>query len=173
MRANPALAHALDWPGIARRLGADVPVCLTGKAALMTGIGECLQPVPRFPLAAILLVNPRVALSTADVFRALRAPPLAHVPPERRAPSFHDFKAMVAALANTTNHLEPVARALCPPIGDVLAALNELPDARLTRMSGSGPTCFALFATPVEAEAARHVLLARRPAWWAAAGVLG
>ena len=129
--------------------------------------------MPRFPPAAILLVNPRVPLSTADVFRALQALPLAGAPPEPRAPSFRGVDDLIGALERTTNHLEPVARALCPPINAVLAALGDLPAARLVRMSGSGPTCFALFADLEEAEAARIAVLARRPEWWAAAGVLG
>lgn len=173
MRANPEPARMLDWPGIALRLGADVPVCLRSQAALMTGIGERLQPVARLPQAAILIANPRVPLSTADVFRAMQAPPLAGHPPQPAAPSFRDFDDLIAALTHTTNDLEPAARALCPEITDVLAALAQLQGARVTRMSGSGPTCWALFATLAQAEAAQHALRAQRPGWWAVAGGLG
>ena len=173
MRANPVLLHKLDWPGIALRLGADVPVCLKSRAALMTGIGERLQMVTWLPEAAILLANPRVPLPTADMFQALKAAPLNAMPPQPPAPSYRNFDDMIAALAHATNHLESVARALCPPVGDVLAVLAQLPGARLTRMSGSGPTCFALFATLAQAEAAQGALDARRPDWWAAAGMMG
>ncbi len=172
MRANPGLACELALPRIALQLGADVPVCLQNAAALMTGVGERLQRVASLPTAAILLANPRVPLPTADVFRALKAAPLAGTPPEADAPALRDFDDMITSLAATTNQLEPVARSLCAPINDVLAALAQLPGARLTRMSGSGPTCFALFATVAEAEVARDAVRARRPEWWAAAGML-
>ena len=53
-------------------LGADVPVCLAGRALRMTGVGEGLHPLAhRLPAAALVLVNPGVALSTPAVFAAL------------------------------------------------------------------------------------------------------
>lgn len=173
LRANPDFVAALDWFAIARQLGADVPVCLTSRAALMTGTGEQVSPITALPAAAILLVNPGVPLSTARVFQALAAPPLSGTPPVPRAPDFRDFDHLIEELAGATNALEPVARQLCPAIGDVLTFVLAMPGARLVRMSGSGPTCFALFATSGEAAAAARHVRAERPAWWAAAGMLG
>src|SRR5690606_22685747 len=59
---------------IARELGADVPVCLDGRAAFIGGIGEEREPAPGLPQAGLVLVNPRVALATPAVF-ARRAGP--------------------------------------------------------------------------------------------------
>ena len=171
-RANPAIADTLDWAEIALKLGADVPVCLASRAALMTGIGERLSPITRVPPVAILLVNPRLPLSTTDVFHALAAPPVGSTAPTPQIPAFSDFEDLIRTLAASSNDLEHVARKLCPAVGDVLQALAALPGARLVRMSGSGPTCFALFATLAEADTAGRRLSETRPEWWAAAGTV-
>ena len=176
-RANPGLAGQLDWPHLALQLGADVPVCLISRANLMTGIGERLFPIANLPPAAILLANPRVPLSTADVFRALAARAVAGAAPASlqplaQPPAFRDFEHMIAVLQASGNDLEPVALRLCPPVGEVLACLARLPGARLVRMSGSGPTCFAVFATVAAAAAAAEALRQSQPIWWIAAASL-
>ena len=171
-QANPQAAPHIDWHAIARRLGADVPVCLSSVAAHMTGIGERLTPVPDLPPAAILLANPRVPLATAEVFRALKAPAIDANTVLSSAPTFRDFDDLIAQLAASRNDLEAAARRLCPPIATVLAKLERLPGQRLVRMSGSGPTCFALFATLAEAEVAQALLNATAPELWSAAGLL-
>ena len=85
-----------------------------------------------------------------------------------------DLDGLVAALAARRNDLEAPAIALVPAVGEVLEALRSLPGARLVRMSGSGATCFGLFADLAAAQAARAALARARPDWWAAAtGVAG
>ena len=72
--ANPERAGRIDWHGLAARLGADVPVCLAGAPALICGVGDMVEPLGpghRLPPLACVLVNPRVPLPTAQVFRAL------------------------------------------------------------------------------------------------------
>lgn len=151
---------------LAARLGADVPVCVASTPARMQGVGELVSPGPRLPPCGLLLVNPGVPLATPAVFRA-RAPGFSA---EARLPaSWSDAAAMAADLARLTNDLEAPARVLCPEVGEVLAALAALPDALLARMSGSGATCFALFATPAEARAAEGRLPAQ---WWRSGGGL-
>jgi 4-diphosphocytidyl-2-C-methyl-D-erythritol kinase len=77
---------------------------------------------------------------------------------------------MVADLARLGNDLEAPAVAICPPIGEVLAAMLTLPGCRLARMSGSGATCFGLFADAPAATAAAAQL--RRPGWWTWGGAM-
>lgn len=146
---HPALREA------AAATGADVPVCLASRAARMRGIGHDLSPVPRLVLWAVL-VNPRVPVPTADVFRELGLAAGAANP----APS--------AALdvASGGNDLERPAIAIAPTVGEVLAALRSLPGCTLARMSGSGATCFGLFADCREAAAAASRLRRARPDWW-------
>lgn len=151
---------------LAAPLGADVPVCVACIPARMQGVGELVSPGPHLPPCGLLLVNPGVPLATPAVFRA-RAPGFSA---EAKLPAaWPDAPTMAADLAHLTNDLEAPARALCPEVGEVLSALAALPGALLARMSGSGATCFALFATPAEARAAEGLLPAR---WWRSGGGL-
>jgi len=145
---------------IAASLGADVPVCLAGRPARVRGAGERLGSAPSLPSFGLALANPGVPLLTAEVFRGRRGPFSAPAPlPD----SWPDAAAMARDLAFLGNDLEPPAIALCPPIADVLSALRVQPGCLLARMSGSGATCFALFATPAEAGAAAAGLPS---GWW-------
>lgn len=173
-RANPALASSLDWAALAASLGADVPVCLASTAQFMWGIGRETASMPALPPLPAVLVNPGVPLATAAVFRALGAPPA----PQQLAPpgvpdGLSDLASVAAYVNAHGNDLEPAAIALCPSIGAVLAGLGATHGALLARMSGSGPTCFALFDTAQAAEAAARRIHAAEPGWWAVATTLG
>ena len=146
---------------LALRLGADVPVCLTGRPARMGGVGDVLSPAPDLPACGLVLVNPGVAVSTPDVFRARSGRFSA---PAALPSGWLDAVAMARDLAALGNDLEPPAVTLCPVIGTVLAALRAAPGCLLARMSGSGATCFGLFADAVAAAAAAEGV--RRPGWW-------
>jgi 4-diphosphocytidyl-2-C-methyl-D-erythritol kinase len=157
-------------PALAVTLGADVPVCLSPAPARMQGIGEVLSPAPALPAGlGLVLANPRVPLATPPVFSARSGPFDAPVSLPAR---FADAADLAAFLATTRNGLEDAAVSLCPVIATVRAACAALPGALLARMSGSGPTCFALFATVAEAERAAGLLTAREPGWWAWGGGL-
>jgi 4-diphosphocytidyl-2-C-methyl-D-erythritol kinase len=152
-------------------LGADVPVCLAGRPARMGGIGEALVPVPALPEVAVLLVNPRVEVATPAVFRALarKDNPAMETPP----PAFAGPGDLAAWLSRQRNDLEAPAIAVAPVIADALSAIAAT-GPLMARMSGSGATCFGLFATLAGAGAAARRLAARHPGWWVrAAPVLG
>ena len=154
-------------PRLALALGADVPVCLAGRASRMSGIGEQLAAAPDLPTCGILLVNPGVAVATADVFRARRG---AWSSPAPLPASWDDAASVADDLRQLHNDLEPAAVALQPVIGDVLAVLTEIPGCRLARMSGSGATCFGLFDSPdIAARAAGQI---QHPGWWNWGGAL-
>jgi 4-diphosphocytidyl-2-C-methyl-D-erythritol kinase len=78
----------------------------------------------------------------------------------------------IAALSAVGNDLEAPAKRIQPVIGDVLHALGQARGVELARMSGSGATCFALFASAADAEAAAKTIAAARPTWWVHAGEL-
>lgn len=158
-----------DLLALAATLGADVPVCLDSRPALMAGIGETLSPAPALPPAALLLVNPGVPVATPDVFRA-RTGAYSDAPPW--PPALADLDALTGALAARGNDLQAPAIGLAPVIGEVLEELAALPGCRLARMSGSGATCFGLFARLEEAWAAAEPLAARHPDWWLSAGAI-
>lgn len=151
-------------------LGADVPVCLASHPARMRGIGAQLDWLPPLPELHVVLVNPRVEVPTPVVFRALTQKNNAPMPDS--LPQWPDAAALAAWLAEQRNDLETPARSHAPVIGDVLAALADQPGALFTRMSGSGATCFALFAKEDAAIAAAEALRADHPDWWAAAGIV-
>jgi 4-diphosphocytidyl-2-C-methyl-D-erythritol kinase len=149
---------------LAAGLGADVPACLRSTMVRGNGRGDSLEAVAAGGLAdlPVLLVNPRVALPTGPVFAAwdrIDRGPLATGDP------------LAAALAGR-NDLEPPARALHPVIGEVVALLAAQPGAMLARMSGSGATCFALFGSDADRDAADRAIAAHRPDWWRLASKL-
>lgn len=151
---------------LAASLGADVPMCLAGRTALVSGIGERLQPAPALPPAAILLVNPGAPLPTRDVFEARRGPFSTAVPvtqPWRNLPE------LVTALVRRGNDLSDAAISLRPAIAEVLTFLHNSRGARYAAMSGSGATCFALYDS---LDAAQRASASMPPAWWRHAGTL-
>ena len=141
---DPAHAEA-----VAPALGSDVPACLLAMPARGEGAGDQLRPVDTTALSGtpVLLVNPRVALSTAEVFAGWDG--VDHG-------ALGDWR-------EGRNDLEAPAIALVPQIETVLAFLGTRPGATFVRMSGSGPTCFALF----ESEGACDHAAASVPReWW-------
>lgn len=160
--------RTLDAPklaAMAMRLGADVPVCLASAPSLMGGAGEKLAEPPGFPGFWLALVNPGVSVSTRAVFAALERrdnPPAEGLPARFEAP-----EALAFWLARQRNDLEAPARRLAPMIGEALALLDAAPGCLLARMSGSGATCFGLFARARDARAAVESARAARPGWWA------
>jgi 4-diphosphocytidyl-2-C-methyl-D-erythritol kinase len=200
-RANPLIAD-VPWAKIAASLGADVPVCLGSTSVWMTGIGNILHPLPGLPALHAVLVNARGAVppdKTAQVFRALDAPPLdarpmggggshdtnvapnaAPVPATLRAlaggPQRRSHDAPAAALVDVMrqrgNALQSATQQIVPDVAAVLAAVRATQPA-YTAMSGAGPTCFGIFASSAAAETAATALLAQHPLWWVAATEIG
>ena len=151
-------------------LGADVPMCLMPRPLRARGIGEKLDFLALPPLPAVL-VNPRVAVPTPDVFRALQSK--SNPPMPDPLPQFTDTTGLIEFLGTCRNDLELPALALEPVIGSVLDRLVETEACRLARMSGSGATCFGLFETEDAAKSAAERLWKDHPDWWVAGGVLG
>jgi 4-diphosphocytidyl-2-C-methyl-D-erythritol kinase len=150
-------AVPLDHPSlhaIAATLGADVPPCLTGRTALGTGRGDDLVALEGLAGTPLLLVNPRVAVSTAAVFAGWDGIDRGALP---------DGDLLARARAGR-NDLEAPATCLAPVIADVRATLDAAPGAILSRMSGSGATCFALFTDPAARDTAAEQ--ATRQGWW-------
>ncbi len=172
---------ALDDPRLieaARLTGADVPVCLGSRACVMTGVGETLLPLT-MPEMPCVLVNPRLAVATRDVFAALG---LKHgelrvgIADVLRAPAWPDgdpsLNRWIEQLSAGTNDLEAPAKTVQPVIGEVLVALGAATGARLARMSGSGATCLAIFNDDADAQRAAQAIQREHPQWWVHAGML-
>ena len=145
-------------------LGADVPVCLTSRPTRMRGAGERLAALSPLPPLWLVLANPGFPVATPDVFRALQAK--GNPPMSATLPQWDDTDAFAGWLRCMRNDLEPAALVIVPRIGAVLAALAALPWCLLARMSGSGATCFGLFAGAVQARTAAEMLAKGQPGWW-------
>jgi 4-diphosphocytidyl-2-C-methyl-D-erythritol kinase len=152
---------------VAASLGADGAACLWGRPVLAQGRGERLGPAPGLPGLDAVLVNPRVAVSTPDVYRRLDASgAFSDVTPPRMPEAFESAQEVAGWLATLSNDLEAPAIAAAPEVGAVLATLRDEPEVLLARVSGSGGTCFALCADDMAAETLAERIEAMAPHWW-------
>lgn len=160
---------------VAPSLGGDVLACFIGAPGLMSGEGEVYEPMLGMPRLPALLVNSGAPCPTGPVFRAYddTAPseiPHHPLPPAGRARS-EDFIQWLSQ--NTTNSLQSAAPRVAASVATVLATLEDLPNTRLTRMSGSGETCYALFDSMDEADHAAKIIRSAEPNWWVRETLLG
>ncbi|MCH4544543.1 4-(cytidine 5'-diphospho)-2-C-methyl-D-erythritol kinase [Rhizobium changzhiense] len=144
------------------KLGADVPMCLESRPLIARGIGEQIEAVPELPAFAIVLANPLKGVSTPEVFRRL---PAKNNPPLNLASNLAGTADWLAAIGIARNDLEPPARELVPEIS-AISAMLQARGALLTRMSGSGATCFGIFTTMAAAQEAVTTLHGERPDWY-------
>jgi 4-diphosphocytidyl-2-C-methyl-D-erythritol kinase len=152
---------------LAATLGSDGPACLWGAPAIAQGRGERLSLAPGLPPLDAVLVNPRVAVSTAEVYRRFDADgQFGVVTPPAAPDAFEDAVDLAAWLVGQRNDLEASAVAVAPAVGTVLETLANEPETLLARVSGSGGTCFALCASDIEAESLAERLEAMAPGWW-------
>ena len=163
---------------VALKTGADVPVCVASRACDMTGVGEGLLPL-HLPKLPCVMVNPRVPVATKDVFAALglrSGELLVGATDVIESPAWPDGGASVSdwveALSIVPNDLEAPALRIQPVIAEVISALRAPDGVLLVRMSGSGATCFAIFADGPKAHAASEMIRRDHPGWWVHAGVL-
>ena len=149
-------------------IGADVPVCLQNSAAWMCGLGERVTPVSGLTPLPALLVNPGIKLSTAAVFKTLNAKPLQpeEAGPPPSFPGWRNPQEAAVWLNEGRNDLEAPAIALEPAVKKVLDALRRLDDCMLSRLSGSGPTCFGIFLSQDAAAEAASEMRRSYPNWW-------
>jgi 4-diphosphocytidyl-2-C-methyl-D-erythritol kinase len=145
---------------ISAPLGADVPACISSRPVLVSGIGEILDDLLSGATLFILLANPNIATSTPDVFRAYQALGAHFTPPLPDWPlATYDWRLC-------RNDLTAAAKIVTPEISNVIECFSGLESVKLTRMAGSGASCFALFDTEVEMEQAKQIIKRRFPNWW-------
>lgn len=159
----------------AAETGADIPVCLGATARMMSGVGDRLGPPLRLPPLPALVVNPGVPLETRGVFKRMDLQlgwtTLASAHPLLRDAEPH--AELLRALKRGRNDMEDAACVLAPVVSDVLAVLGAAPGCGLARMSGSGATCFGLFADCRTAARAKAAIGRAHPAWWVKSTMLG
>lgn len=160
-----APADEADLSRIARTIGADVPMCLASRPLSARGTGEIVEPLAPFPSFDMVLVNPNVAVSTPAVFVALAC---RDNPPTEPPAAWGTARQAVIHLSRLRNDLESPARSIAPVIGTVLREIAAT-GALLTRMSGSGATCFGIYDGAEAAERAAAAIADRHPEWYARA----
>lgn len=153
--------QSLPMEHIALELGADVPMCLISRPLVASGIGEKIARLNRLPSLAAVLVNPRVAISTPEVFGKLQNrdnSPMA-------VPQAVSGDALAQELRHLRNDLQAPAESIAPVVADVIDAIART-GAQLARMSGSGATCFGLYPDVEAAGRAAKSLRASHPTWY-------
>ena len=149
-------------------LGADVSVCYHSKTSYMRGIGEELESIPDLGRIPALLVNPGFPVSTAEIFKAFDAAQR----PIKPKPQLKRGDLLSRAIAGQ-NDLQDIAISLHPKIGEIIRRLADIDGCSLSRMSGSGATCFGLFDTFDQAVKARDIILQGSPDYWCSPTLLG
>ncbi len=151
---------------LALELGADVPACLYRTPLYIKGVGENIEPTSLPSDYAILLVNPNVGVSTPEIFKEFHAKGTVFTPSIGGKEKFENASFINFLNEHSGNDLQRPAQRICPEITEVLSQLDKLPDTLYTAMSGSGATCFAMFNTVSEAEAANIYIKTCNPEWW-------
>jgi 4-diphosphocytidyl-2-C-methyl-D-erythritol kinase len=135
----------------------------------MTGVGESVTDVTLPVDIFAVLANPLVPVppdKTARIFASLSAPPFEGEHRSEPLPEFSSVDDVVAYAEARSNDLQASALALFPVIETMLTELGRLPGSRIARLSGAGPTCFALFDAEQAATRAASELASRHPDWW-------
>ena len=157
---------------LASALGSDIAACLTPRAQWMSGTGNTLAPAHINAELWAVIAYPNIALSSAAVYQAFSSSRAQSRDLHNTMPKFGSFccddaESLIHYLQQTENHLTQPAISCVPEIAEILTALTKLPGAKLTRMSGSGSACFALFdSQPAAQTAASDQLTQNHPDWW-------
>ena len=147
------------------KIGADLPICYHDQPAFCSGIGEVIEQIKNFPILYLVIVNPRKALLTKDVFRdnlCIDTPYIKHKPIDFST----NLNKLIDFLAPLKNDLTEAAILLMPEIKIILDLLDSQKDCKIARMSGSGPSCFGIFADEASAKQASDNIAKLYPQYW-------
>ena len=156
---------------LASQLGSDIAACLKQKPVILRGTGNHLLPAPQLPSFHVLLINPNVACSTPQVYKDYEQSKHSFSNEIMFPDAFTTIKELCDFLnQHTHNDLTAAAIQNAPIIEQVLKEMNALPNQLLTRLSGSGATCFSIFENETDAQAAARQIEKAHPEWWTFAG---
>lgn len=146
-------------------IGADLPVCYYEVPAFCSGIGEIVEQVKNFPSLHLVLVNPKKTLLTPAVFKDNLQVNTKSVKPYPLDFS-NDFEKLIKFITPLDNDLTVSAVKLMPEIQVIMDLLSLQEGCVISRMSGSGPTCFGVFKNKEEAIKASDVISNLKPEYW-------
>ena len=143
-------------------IGADLPICYHAKSAFCSGIGEAIEPINNFPIIYLVLVYPNKSLLTKDIFmlnKNINSPKI-------NRPNFKDADQLIEFLSSLKNGLTDVSTQLLPEVKSILDLIMAQEGCKLSRMSGSGSTCFGIFTDRGKAIEASKNIAALKPEYW-------
>lgn len=153
---------------VAASLGSDITACLYNKPVVMRETGNKIMPAPSMPTLYGILANPNVSSPTPTVYKTYAESKVAFSEDIQFPENFQSIASLCDFLKeHTRNDLTDAAIAIAPEIKPTLDALEQLPDCRLARLSGSGATCFALFESEAQANTAYVQMTQNHPNLWA------
>jgi 4-diphosphocytidyl-2-C-methyl-D-erythritol kinase len=156
-----------DLNQLCLQLGSDIPVCYHGQTAFMSGRGEIINNAPTLPSCWLVLVNPGFSLSTRAVFKARQKILKKNYSQSGQfLVSPKTTNQLASLLKERSNDLTEAAISLQPEISEVLKALRNTDSVLLTRMSGSGATCFGVYDNFSSAKLAAKNISFNYPNWW-------
>jgi len=160
--------NSLNLNAIAQSIGADVPMCLDHNPKRVGGIGEKLSPFNLNIPIAMLLVNPTIGVSTPEIFAELKNKRQSPITLEENT-NINSLDQLVDIITPLRNDLQAPATSLVPQITQVLEQIQKQPGCLLTRMSGSGATCFGIFDNKTSADQAMIKIKETHSHWWSVA----
>ncbi|MDC3075835.1 4-(cytidine 5'-diphospho)-2-C-methyl-D-erythritol kinase [Paracoccaceae bacterium] len=156
--------HPMPSPETISKIGADVPVCVLSLASRVGGIGEITRPIDISGINLwIVLVNPGIFVATGIVFKEITEK---HNEPLEPFTHFRKTDQFIDYLKRQRNDLQSIAVNKWPEIKEVLDTIEKTQDVLLSRMSGSGSTCFGLYRTQDIAKRAVSYLNQKSNKWW-------
>ena len=148
---------------ICKVIGADVPMFTVNQALYFNGIGEILTPVKEFPSIYAILINPGIFISTPEIFKM-------GLEEYYKSQIYHQYsfdnQTLISFLKQTQNDLYFNSLQLAPSLSNIVNTLAGFEGCELSRMSGSGSTCFGLFTNIQQAETALKSLQVMFPNYW-------
>lgn len=128
----------------ALELGADVPYCIKGGTCLAEGIGEKLTPLPPIPSFPVVLVKPNISISTAEIYKRIDLENNLERPNTDAILAAINERDYVKLFQNMKNVMQSVTETICPQIPSICDEMVSL-SAKVSLMSGSGPTVYGIF----------------------------
>lgn len=148
------------------KIGADVPVCYRSQTCIMEGVGEKIIPLPGLGQLHAVLVNPGVGVSTGEIFKAFDT--------YGKSSDFHETgKTLLEMEKPGTNDLQDIAIKTFPVIQAVIDEISVQNGCEFAQMSGSGATCFGVYASTKDAKNAENSIKEKHPNWWCVQAMLG
>ena len=146
------------------KIGADIPCCIRQKSCYFSGIGEIIEEGITLPTLFAIFVKPKVNLNTTEVFKKFSKDYSSGL--IRKPTKFSSSDALITFLKKQNNDLEEAAIEIFPEIKSILSKISNLEGCLLSRMTGSGSTCFGLFSSEDTMLKANKNLQSKYPNYW-------